>query len=208
MAAERLAAEGLPVEGVACDDTDGAAVQAMVNEVWRRHGRIDVVLANAGAALDAGPLLGSRDEQLDGMMDLQVRGVIRLANASLPLMARGGGGAFVIMSSIAGLRGNRGLGLYGITKAANAQLAGTLAVQWRTEHIRVNALSPGVIDTGFARPITGDPEVAAARLATTPLGRFGEPKHVAGAVLWLASEAGAFVTGQNTVIDGGTLISD
>ena len=74
--------------------------------------------------------------------------------------------------------------------------------------IRANAISPGVIATEFARPITADPEGAQARLAKTPLGRFGTPGEVAGAVVWLASPAGAFVTGQNIVIDGGTLVSD
>lgn len=74
--------------------------------------------------------------------------------------------------------------------------------------IRANAISPGVIATDFARPITENPDAAPVRLAKTPLGRFGTPAEVAGAVVWLASAAGAFVTGQNIVIDGGTLISD
>jgi NAD(P)-dependent dehydrogenase (short-subunit alcohol dehydrogenase family) len=123
-------------------------------------------------------------------------------------MAAGGGGSFVVMSSLSGLRGNRLLGLYGITKAANAQLARNLAVQWGPQNIRVNAISPGVIETDFARPITADPALAPARLAKTPLGRFGQPYHVAGTVLWLASKAGSFTSGQNIVVDGGTLISD
>ena len=81
-------------------------------------------------------------------------------------------------------------------------------MQWGDRNIRVNAVSPGVIRTDFARPITGAPDLAAARLAKTPLGRFGEPYHVAGTVLWLASNAGSFTSGQNIVVDGGTLISD
>ena len=134
--------------------------------------------------------------------------MLRLANATIPAMAERGGGAFVVLSSIAGLRGNRLLGGYGVTKAANAQLVRNLAVQWGAANVRVNAISPGVIATDFARPITEEPGIAAARLAKTPLGRFGTADEVAGAVLWLASPAGAFVTGQNIVIDGGTLISD
>jgi NAD(P)-dependent dehydrogenase (short-subunit alcohol dehydrogenase family) len=114
----------------------------------------------------------------------------------------------VVVSSIAGLRGNRLLGGYGVTKAASAQLVRNLAVQWGDRGVRVNAVSPGVIDTGFATPITGDPEVAARRLERTPLQRFGTADEVAAAVLWLVAPSGAFVTGQNIVIDGGTLISD
>lgn len=81
-------------------------------------------------------------------------------------------------------------------------------MQWGSRGIRANALSPGVIATKFARPITGDPQAAAARLSRTPLGRFGEPLEVGAAVVWLASRGGAFVSGQNIVIDGGTLASD
>jgi NAD(P)-dependent dehydrogenase (short-subunit alcohol dehydrogenase family) len=188
--------------------TDEAQLRDLVDAAYAQHGRLDTVVANAGLALDTGPHPSTTDGRLDRMFDVHVRSVLRLANLAIPRMAEAGGGAFVVMSSIAGLRGNRLLGGYGITKAANAQLVRNLAVQWGGRGIRVNAISPGVIATDFARPITDDPAVAAARLAKTPLGRFGRPEEVAGAVLWLASPAGAFVTGQNIVIDGGTLISD
>jgi NAD(P)-dependent dehydrogenase (short-subunit alcohol dehydrogenase family) len=142
------------------------------------------------------------------MLELHVTSVLRLAELTLPVIAQSGGGAFLVMSSIAGMRGNRVLSGYGISKAAGAQLARNIAVQWGSRGIRSNAISPGVIATDFARPITQDGAAAAARLAKTPLGRFGTPAEVAGAVVWLASSAGAFVTGQNIVIDGGTLIAD
>jgi len=206
--AERLAATGLPVTGAALDATDDAAIRDVVDAVLAAEGRIDTVVCSAGVALDTGPHTTTTDEQLDAMFDLHVRGVLRLANAAIPTMAERGGGAFVVLSSIAGLRGNRLLGGYGVTKAANAQLVRNLAVQWGAANVRVNAISPGVIETDFARPITEEPGIAAARLAKTPLGRFGTADEVAGAILWLASPAGAFVTGQNIVIDGGTLISD
>jgi NAD(P)-dependent dehydrogenase (short-subunit alcohol dehydrogenase family) len=95
-----------------------------------------------------------------------------------------------------------------MTKAANAQLARNLAVQWGPQGIRANAVSPGVISTPFAEIITKDPARAEARLERTPLRRFGTPEEVAGTVAWLASPAGAFVSGQNIVIDGGTLVYD
>ena len=89
-----------------------------------------------------------------------------------------------------------------------AQLVRNLAVQWGHAGVRANAISPGVIATEFARPITDDPATAARRQERTPLGRFGRVEEVAGAVVWLASSAGAFTTGQNIVIDGGPLIAD
>ncbi|WEG08505.1 SDR family oxidoreductase [Microbacterium horticulturae] len=212
-AARGLVDRGMSAVGVECDLTDASAPAALVAETRDRFRRIDVVFANAGAAMDAPqdaahPGTTKALERFDRMVDLHVRSVLRLADAALPVMADGGGGLFLVMSSLSGLRGNRAIGGYGITKAANAQLARNIAVQWGPRGIRANALSPGVIATDFARPITDDPDAATVRLAKTPLGRFGRPEEVAGAVVWLASDAGAFVSGQNIVIDGGTLAAD
>jgi len=197
-AAADLVARGFEAMGVECDVTDAAQQRLLVEATVQKWGRVDTVLANAGDALD----------RMDRMYALHVRAVAALAELTLPLIADGGGGAFLVMSSLSGLRGNRVLSGYGVTKAANAQLARNIAVQWGARGVRANAISPGVIATEFATPITGDADASAARLAKTPLGRFGTPAEVAGAVVWLASPAGAFVTGQNIVIDGGTLISD
>jgi NAD(P)-dependent dehydrogenase (short-subunit alcohol dehydrogenase family) len=205
-AAERLRADGADAIGLVADVVDPASAGILVSAALERWGRLDTVVACAGAALDA-PGEGGLD-RLDRMYALHVRAVVALAEAAVPAMADAGGGAFLVMSSIAGLRGNRALAGYGITKAANAQLVRNLAVQWGGRGIRANAISPGVIATDFARPITDDAALAAARTARTPLGRFGTPAEVAGAAVWLASPAGAFVTGQNIVIDGGTLIAD
>jgi NAD(P)-dependent dehydrogenase (short-subunit alcohol dehydrogenase family) len=205
--AASLVAKGLDVAGIAGDITSADAPQQLVTAALDRWGRVDTVACIAGAALDD-PDAPALLDALDRMQDLHVRSVVRLAEAALPVMADGGGGSVIIMSSIAGLRGNRILSGYGVTKAANAQIARNIAVQWGPSGVRANAVSPGVIETEFARPITDDPAVAATRRERTPLRRFGRVEEVAGAVVWLASPAGAFVTGQNIVIDGGTLISD
>lgn len=205
--ATELNANGLPIEGVSCDVTSVDELTALVEGTLGRHGRIDTVLCNAGAALDTGPHTTSTDEQLDRMIDLHVRSVLRLANLTIPQMAERGSGSFIIMSSLSGVRGNSQIGLYGVTKAANAQLARNLAVQWGDRGVRVNAISPGVIATEFATPITkgaGRDE----RLRKTPMRRFGDPAHIAGTVLYLASDAGGFTTGQNLIVDGGTVVSD
>jgi len=195
------------VIGVSCDVTDEAQLEAAVAMVVASAGRIDVVVCNAGINVDeSDPADGS--ELLDAMFALHVRSPLRTSALTLPVMAAGGGGSFIVMSSLAGLRGNSRIGLYGITKAANAQLARNIAVQWGAQNIRANAIAPGVIDTDFAKPLTADAATAERRLAKTPLGRFGHPANVAGTVLWLASEAGSFTSGQTIVVDGGTLIQD
>lgn len=207
--ADELGEHGGTFEGWVCNVTDDAQLQGLISDVMRKFGRIDTVLANAGVALDGPGSTGMEQlAAMDSMYEIHVRSVVHLAELVLPIMAGSGGGSLMVMSSLAGLRGNSVLSGYGVTKAANAQIVRNLAVQWGHKNIRVNALSPGVISTEFARPITGDAEVASARLAKTPLGRFGAPHEVAGAIIWLASRAGAFVSGQNIVIDGGTLVMD
>lgn len=206
-AAAVLADQGLAARGRACDVTDRQQLAELVDDVVETHGRLDTVVANAGVVLDGSPDL-TPDQQLTAMFDLHVGSVLHLADLALPITADGGGGSLVVMSSLSGLRGNTAIGRYGVTKAANAQLARNLAVQWGPRNVRVNAVAPGVIATEFARPIIDDPEAAANRLARTPLGRFGRAEEVAGTVLWLASPAGAFVTGQTIVVDGGTLVAD
>lgn len=203
-----LRGDGLTVTGRVCDVLDPDDLAASVDAALSEYGRIDTVVCNAGAALDTGPHTTSTDAQFDTMVDLHMRSPLRLANLAIPHMAERSGGSFVIMSSLSGLRGNRLLGLYGMTKAANAQLARNLAVQWGPHGVRVNAISPGVIDTPFATPITQDPTRRGPRLERTPLGRFGRAEEVAATVAWLSAPASGFVTGHNVVVDGGTLIYD
>jgi NAD(P)-dependent dehydrogenase (short-subunit alcohol dehydrogenase family) len=112
------------------------------------------------------------------------------------------------MSSIAGLRGNRAIGLYGLSKAALAQLARNLAVEWGPQGLRVNAVSPGLVRTPLSTQLMADEAFMKRRMQATPLRRVGEPQEIAAVVVMLASPAGGFITGQNLVVDGGTTISD
>lgn len=203
-AAADLRAQGLPVQSIACDVTDRAALAAMVERV----GRPDILVCNAGVAPHAGPIATASDADWQATMGINLQSVLWLTGLVLPGMAANGGGSVIIMSSIAGLRGNKALGLYALSKAANAQLARNLAVEWGPSNIRVNAISPGFIHTDLARDLLADRAFMERRMAMTPLRRPGEVAEVAGVALMLASAAGGFVTGQNIVVDGGTLITD
>jgi NAD(P)-dependent dehydrogenase (short-subunit alcohol dehydrogenase family) len=115
-------------------------------------------------------------------------------------------GAIVLVSSIGGMRGSDVIGAYNISKAADIQLAKNLAVELGPDNIRVNAIAPGLVKTDFARALWEDPEFADPRIAATPLRRLGEPEDIAGAAVFLGSDAGRWMTGQTIIIDGGATV--
>jgi NAD(P)-dependent dehydrogenase (short-subunit alcohol dehydrogenase family) len=193
---------------VGCDVGASDQLDGLRAAVLQRWGRIDILVCNAGVAPHMGPLADASDADYDRTMEINLRSAMRLCNKVIPDMVVHGGGSVVIVSSIAGVRGNKALGLYGMSKAAGAQLARNLAVEWGPDNVRVNAVSPGVITTDFARDLTDSPEVAAVRLGKTPLRRFGGAEEVAATIVFLSAPSGAFITGQNLIIDGGTTISD
>jgi NAD(P)-dependent dehydrogenase (short-subunit alcohol dehydrogenase family) len=206
--ARDLCTLGLDVIGIPCDVTSRPALEALVATTYQKRERIDVLVCNAGVASHSGPLATATDQDWDLTMTVNLRSVLWLTNLVIPAMAARHGGCVIITSSIAGVRGNKLIGLYGLSKAGNAELVRNLAVEWGPHNVRVNAISPGVIRTEFARPMLENEAVMRRRIALTPLRRVGEPHEVAGLAVLLASSAGAFITGQNLIVDGGTTIGD
>lgn len=203
-ACERVAA-GLPAaRAMAADLCDARAIDALAEAA----GAVDILVCNAGVQGPAGPLAAATDADWQQVMEINLRAAVRLSGRLIPRMAERGTGSVVLLSSIAGLRGNRSIGLYGLSKAALAQLARNLAVEWGPQGVRVNAISPGLIRTPLAAGLLADADFMQRRLHATPLRRVGEPHEIAGVVVLLASRAGGFITGQNLVVDGGTLIHD
>lgn len=203
----RLDAAGIDASALPMDLADIAGIARHATRALAWQGRIDILVCNAGVQGPAGPLAAMGDADWQQVMDINLRAVVELTTQLLPAMAARGG-SVILMSSIAGLRGNQAIGLYGLSKAALAQLARNLAVEWGPQGIRVNAISPGLIRTPLATQLLDNAAFMQKRLALTPLRRVGEPAEVAGAAVMLASAAGAFITGHNLVIDGGTTISD
>jgi len=206
--AQELHAWGLEAVGIGCDVTSRASIEAFVKRSYEECGRIDVLVCNAGVAPHMGPLATASDHDWELTVTVNVRSVLWLTSLVVPRMAAQRDGSVIITSSIAGIRGNKAIGLYGLSKAANAELARNLAVEWGPCNVRANAISPGLIRTEFARPMLDDAETLQRRIALTPLRRVGEPHEVAAVALLLASPAGAFITGQNLVVDGGTTVGD
>lgn len=182
-------------------------LQALVDFAIATYGKIDILVCNAAVNPFYGPSSDIPDDAWDRVMASNIRSNHWLVNMVLPGMAaRGEGGSVVIISSIAGLRGDTRIGAYGISKAADMQLARNLACEWGPKKIRVNCIAPGLIKTDFARALWENPETAKTRHRTTPLQRIGEPDEIAGAAIFLASAAGSYTTGQTLVIDGGVTI--
>lgn len=205
--ADEIVRAGGSALAIPANISDKAALQALVDRTLAKWGKIDILVCNAAINPHFGPMLTIEDSAFDKVMASNVRSNLWLCNMVIPQMAQRKDGAVVIISSIAGLKGNEKLGAYGISKAADFQLVRNLAVEWGSSNVRINAIAPSIVRTDFARALWENPETYADAIARYPLGRIGEPDDVAGAAIFLASRAGAFVTGQVIVVDGGVTIA-
>lgn len=192
---------------IPCNVSRRGDVENLIAETERQWGRVDVLVCNAAVNPVYGPLGQLPDEAFDKIMGANVKSNIWLCNLAMPGMAKRGGGAVVIVSSIAGLRGTGVLGAYGISKAADFALARNLAVEWGPQNVRINCVAPGLVKTDFARALWENKEMVERRNAETPLRRIGMPNEIGPVVAFLASDAASFITGQVVVADGGVTIA-
>jgi NAD(P)-dependent dehydrogenase (short-subunit alcohol dehydrogenase family) len=192
---------------IPCNISRKEEVHALVDGTLKQWGKIDTLVCNAAVNPYFGPLAQIPDEAFDKIMSSNIKSNLWLCNRAIPAMAEKGGGSVVIVSSIGGLRGSSLLGAYGISKAADFQLARSLATEWGHKNVRINCIAPGLIKTDFARALWENTEALKPRLATTPLRRIGEPDEIGGIVAFLASRAASFMTGTVIVADGGVTIA-
>ena len=191
---------------VAANISDKAGLQHLVDETRRAFGKVDILVCNAASNPYYGPQEGIADEQFRKILDNNIVSNHWLISMVVPEMRERKSGSIIIISSIGGIRGTAVIGAYAISKAADMQLARNLAHEYGPFGVRVNCIAPGLIRTDFARALWENEAAVAARNATTPLRRIGESEEIAGAVVFLASAASAFMTGQTIVIDGGVTI--
>ena len=192
---------------IACNISRKEEVAALIEGTMRQWGRIDTLVCNAAVNPYFGPLARIPDEAFEKIMNSNVKSNLWLCNLALPLMVERGGGNAIIIASVGGLRGSTMLGAYGISKAADFQLARSLALEWGPKNIRINCIAPGLVKTDFARALWEDEARLKTLLETTPLRRIGEPDDIGGIVAFLASRAAAFITGTIIVADGGVTIA-
>jgi NAD(P)-dependent dehydrogenase (short-subunit alcohol dehydrogenase family) len=185
---------------------DKEALQRLVDETRAQLGKIDILVCNAAVNPYYGPMKDMPDEAFDKVLGINIRSNHWLAHMVLPEMVERKDGSIIVVSSVGGLRGSETLGAYCISKAADVQLVRNLAAEYGPHNIRVNAISPGLVRTDFAKALWENPEILKERTSGDPLRRIGEPREIAGAAVYLASSAGSFTTGQNFVIDGGSTV--
>lgn len=191
------------VTGIPCDVSRQGELAELVAETERRLGQIDIAIGSAGANPHYGSLLEVPDEAMQKTLDVNLLANLRLAKLVLPRMRAAGWGRLILNASNTALRGQATLGAYSVAKAGLIQMARSLAQECGPDGVTVNAIAPGLIPTDFSRGIWEDPALKQRMVEATMLRRAGTPDEVGGVCAFLASEAGAYVTGQTIVIDGG-----
>jgi dehydrogenase/reductase SDR family protein 4 len=201
-----IKAAGGTATAITCNVGIKSDLDALVDHAMAQYGRIDILIPNAAINPVYGPSSEVSDEIWNKVLTSNLTATHWLCQMVLPGMADRGGGSVILLSSIVSVFGAANLGIYAISKAAEAQLARNLAVEWGARGIRVNSIGPGVVKTDFAKALYENPKAAAMVSNMTCLKRLGEPEDISGVAVFLASDAARYITGQLILVDGGTSI--
>lgn len=182
-------------------------LQALVDETRRSFGGVHALVCNAASNPYYGPMAEIADDQFRKIFENNVLANHWIISMVAPEMIERRRGSIIIISSIGGLGSSTKLGAYNISKAADFQMARNLASEYGPTGVRVNCIAPGLIRTDFARALWENPQTLKAMTEPVPLRRIGEPAEIAGAAVFLASNASSFITGQTIVVDGGATIA-
>jgi 3-oxoacyl-[acyl-carrier protein] reductase len=198
--AEACVAAGGAAEVVQFDVADTQAAEAAVTAIAKRLGRLDVLVLSAGISID-GLLLRLKDEDFDRILAVNLKGAVACARAAIKSMMRARVGRIIFLSSVVGETGNVGQTAYAASKAALLGAAKSLAREYASRNITVNAVTPGYIETDMTRDLPE--EAKKAMLGAVPLGRAGTAADVAAAVVFLSSDEASYVTGHTLRVNGG-----
>ena len=199
----QVRATGREALSVETNIRDSAALENLVKQATDAFGGIDVLVNNAATNPVFGPIANMDERAWDVVMNTNVKAALLLSKLVREVMAGGTGGSIINVSSTGGLRPGRGLGAYSVSKAALIMLTRVCASEWGRDGIRVNALSPGLIKTEFSRALWEDEQRLEATVSQMPAGRIGVAEDMVGTAVFLASDASAYITAQNIVVDGG-----
>lgn len=207
-AKEELAKEGLAVEAFAAHvGREGAAAEILASAI-AKLGHLDILVNNAATNPHFGPVVSADDKVFDKTFETNARAYFSLAREMAKhLVERAAGGSLLFVSSTQGILSSPLMGVYGMTKAAVISLTKTLAAELGPSGIRVNCIAPGLVDTRFAATLVQNDDIAKRWIDRAPLRRWGKPEEIAGAAVFLASDAASYITGETLVIDGGFSVS-
>jgi 3-oxoacyl-[acyl-carrier protein] reductase len=195
-----IEANGGTALAVQADVAQGADVERLVKTTLDTYGRLDIVVNNAGITRD-NLLLRMKDDEWDAVMSTNLRGAYLLTKAALRPMMKARGGRIINITSVVGLTGNAGQANYAAAKAGLIGFTKSVAREMASRGITANAIAPGYIETDITSVLSD--EIKSSVLNTIPLGRLGQPDDVASIVVFLASDAAAYLTGQTLAVDGG-----
>jgi dehydrogenase/reductase SDR family protein 4 len=203
----RVAAEiGASTTPIACHIGKSEQIDNLVERVTREFGRIDILVNNAATNIAQGPCLEMDEAQFDKMVEINLKSVFRLVKRVAPAMCARGSGSIINIASVSGIRPQLHSFIYSMTKAALIMMTKSYALELGASGVRVNAIAPGLIQTALSEYYWQDEKKRAELISRQPIQRIGQPTDIAGAALLLASDAGAYITGQVLVVDGGFML--
>jgi NAD(P)-dependent dehydrogenase (short-subunit alcohol dehydrogenase family) len=197
---------GYEATGLACHMGDADEIRAFVDRVVDEYGGIDIVVNNAAANPVYGPVEDTDEGAFDKIMDVNLRGPFELGKRALPSMQARGGGSIINISSIGGLNPEPGIGIYSVSKAAIINLTKVMAKEWGVHGVRANVICPGLVKTKFSKALWDNEAMMGMLETRLPLGRIGQPEEMAGAAVFLASDAASYCTGAVVLADGGFML--
>lgn len=201
--AEAFRADGLQAIGIAANMGNIEDIHALVDKTVEAYGGLDIIINNAAANPVFGPIQNTDERAFDKIIDVNLKGPFELCKKAYPILKERGGGSIINISSIGGLKPERGIGIYSVSKAAINSLTQAMAQDWGADNIRVNAICPGLIKTKFSEALWNDEAILQRFLKKIPLRRAGIADDIAGLAVYLASDAAAYCTGGIYRVDGG-----
>jgi NAD(P)-dependent dehydrogenase (short-subunit alcohol dehydrogenase family) len=202
---DEITAAGGSAEAIACHIGELEQIEALFAQVTQKHGRLDILVNNAATNPFFGHILDTEPSIFQKTVDVNIRGYFYMSTHGARLMAKNGGGSIVNVASVNGVVPGMQQGIYSITKAAVISMTKAFAVECAESGVRCNALLPGLTDTKFASVLVNTPAILKSALAHVPMRRVAQPSEMAGAALYLASDAASYTTGAVLNVDGGYL---
>ncbi|WP_130619499.1 SDR family oxidoreductase [Dyella amyloliquefaciens] len=202
---DAIAAAGGSAEAIACHIGEMEQIASLYEQVESRHGRLDILVNNAATNPFFGHILDTEPSVFQKTIDVNIRGYFYMSTHGARLMVKNGGGSIINVASVNGVVPGFQQAIYSITKAAVISMTKAFAVECAEQGVRCNALLPGLTDTKFASVLVNTPAILKQALAHVPMRRVAQPSEMAGAALYLASDAASYTTGSVLNVDGGYL---